>query len=51
MENEIELKIMLWKENIPLIKTWISQQTILSQETEILGNTYYDSPSLYFAKK
>ncbi len=50
MENEIELKIMLWKENIPLIKTWISQQTILSQETEILGNTYYDSPSLYFAK-
>lgn len=50
MENEIELKIMLWKENIPLIKAWINQQTILSQETEILGNTYYDSPSLYFAK-
>lgn len=50
MENEIELKIMLWKENIPLIKAWINQQTILLQETEILGNTYYDSPSLYFAK-
>lgn len=50
MENEIELKIILWKENIPLIKAWINQQTILSQETEILGNTYYDSPSLYFAK-
>ncbi|MFW9325188.1 inorganic triphosphatase [Glaesserella parasuis] len=49
MENEIELKIMLLPENIPVLKQWINAQPILEQGKELLGNTYYDSPALFFA--
>lgn len=49
MENEIELKIMLLPENIPVLKQWINAQPILEQGKELLGNTYYDSPDLFFA--
>lgn len=50
MENEIELKIMLLPENIPFISEWFNQQNIIQKQTETLGNTYYDSDDLYFAK-
>ncbi|MDO9892897.1 CYTH domain-containing protein [Glaesserella parasuis] len=49
MENEIELKIMLLPENIPVLKQWINAQPILEQGKVLLGNTYYDSPALFFA--
>ncbi|MDE4029990.1 CYTH domain-containing protein [Glaesserella parasuis] len=49
MENEIELKIMLLPENVPMLKQWINAQPILEQGKELLGNTYYDSPDLFFA--
>ncbi|MBV6541061.1 CYTH domain-containing protein [Ursidibacter maritimus] len=51
MENEIEIKIMLIPENIPLIYQWLNQQNILCHETEELANCYYDTPDLYFAKE
>lgn len=51
MENEIELKIMLLAENITPICQWINQQNVLNQATEILGNTYYDTASQFFAKQ
>lgn len=47
MENEIELKIMLLPENVPMLKQWINAQPILEQGKELLGNTYYDSPDLF----
>lgn len=50
MENEIELKIMLLPENIPLIQNWLNQQKIIKQGKDFLGNTYYDSAEQYFAK-
>lgn len=50
MENEIELKIMLLPENITLLTDHFNQQTILHSEINHLGNTYYDSDDLYFAK-
>ena len=50
MENEIELKIMLYPQNIPMIKTWLNQLNALEYQQNILGNTYYDSPDLFFAK-
>lgn len=50
MENEIELKIMLSATNIPLITHWLSQQTIIEQRKDFLGNTYYDSAEKYFAE-
>ncbi|MGX2987703.1 CYTH domain-containing protein [Ursidibacter sp. B-7004-1] len=50
MENEIEIKIMLLPENIPMIYQWLNQQNILRHETEDLANCYYDTPDLYFAK-
>ncbi|MGX2967832.1 CYTH domain-containing protein [Ursidibacter sp. B-7004-1] len=50
MENEIEIKIMLLPENIPMIYQWLNQQNILCHETEDLANCYYDTPDLYFAK-
>lgn len=50
MENEIELKIMLWAENVPAVVKWFDQQTILAKAIEQLGNSYYDFDDLYFAK-
>lgn len=50
MENEIELKIMLYPQNIPMITTWLNQLNVLEKGQDILGNTYYDSPDLFFAK-
>lgn len=50
MENEIELKIMLLPENITLLTDYFNKQTILHSEINHLGNTYYDSDDLYFAK-
>ncbi|MDO4697694.1 MAG: CYTH domain-containing protein [Pasteurellaceae bacterium] len=50
MENEIELKIMLFPENISLIQNWLNQQKIIKQGKDFLGNTYYDSAEQYFAK-
>ena len=50
MENEIEIKIMLLPENIPMVYQWLNQQNILCHETEELANCYYDTPELYFAK-
>lgn len=51
MQNEIEVKIMLEAVNIPFIESWIAQQNIIDKEKEILGNTYYDTPDLFFAKE
>ncbi|OOH88973.1 adenylate cyclase [Pasteurellaceae bacterium 15-036681] len=50
MENEIELKIMLLPENIAVVSDWLNQQNIFTQDKDILANTYYDSPELFFAK-
>ncbi|AGO15853.1 hypothetical protein K756_03100 [Glaesserella parasuis ZJ0906] len=40
---------MLLPENVPMLKQWINAQPILEQGKELLGNTYYDSPALFFA--
>ncbi|EMY46093.1 hypothetical protein OE7_06300 [Glaesserella parasuis gx033] len=40
---------MLLPENVPMLKQWINAQPILEQGKELLGNTYYDSPDLFFA--
>lgn len=50
MQNEIELKIMLFPENITVFLNWINQQEIIQQAEETLGNTYYDSEDHYFAQ-
>ncbi|WGE90128.1 inorganic triphosphatase [Actinobacillus arthritidis] len=49
MENEIELKIMLTEDNAEFIKTWLSQQRIIQQDIDELGNTYFDTPTQFFA--
>lgn len=51
MQNEIEIKVMLSKENIPIIEQWLTQQNTLKKEQETLGNTYFDTPDLFFAKE
>lgn len=51
MENEIELKIMLKAENVEALADWFTQQNVLSQATDILGNTYFDTPEQFFAKQ
>lgn len=56
MENkeqaEIELKIMLDKQNVPLVENWLNHSqelSLLAYQTDELGNTYYDTPEQYFA--
>lgn len=49
MENEIELKIMLDKQNIALVSEWLAKQHILDERETTLGNTYFDTPEQYFA--
>lgn len=58
MENknqaEIELKIMLEKQHIPLVEHWLNNTkdfTLLAYQTHTLGNTYYDTPEQLFAKR
>ena len=50
LENEIELKIMVLPERIPVIENWLNTQTVCLSDTQILGNTYYDTPDFYFAQ-
>ncbi|RRN01015.1 CYTH domain-containing protein [Bibersteinia trehalosi] len=50
MQDEIEIKIMLLPENIALIKQWLTQQPIQKYQRQTLGNTYFDTPELFFAK-
>ncbi|EFL78490.1 CYTH domain-containing protein [Actinobacillus pleuropneumoniae] len=50
MENEIELKIMLKAENVEALADWFTQQNVLAQATDILGNTYFDTPEQFFAQ-
>lgn len=53
-QAEIELKIMLEPHNISLIENWLKTATefeILSHQTDMLGNTYYDTPELFFASQ
>ncbi|MDP8099288.1 inorganic triphosphatase [Pasteurella atlantica] len=51
MQNEIELKMMLEPHNIEAIKKWLVTQPILKKQTDELINTYYDTPSLFFANQ
>ncbi|WP_150539158.1 inorganic triphosphatase [Actinobacillus vicugnae] len=51
MENEIELKIMLTAENVEGLANWLNQQNVLAQATDILGNTYFDTPDQFFAQQ
>ncbi|MDD0824691.1 CYTH domain-containing protein [Mannheimia sp. AT1] len=58
MENkqqaEIELKIMLDQQNIPLVENWlnnIKDFTLLAHKTNVLGNAYYDTPEQLFAQQ
>lgn len=51
MQNEIELKIMLHRENIPFVQTWLETLTHIEQQTTELGNTYFDTPDLFFAQQ
>ncbi len=53
-QAEIELKIMLDQQNVPLIENWLKTVTdfpCLSHRTDLLGNTYYDTPKLFFASQ
>lgn len=56
MENqkqaEIELKIMLEQQNVALVENYLNQTSpfpVLAHQTELLGNTYYDTPEQFFA--
>ncbi|MDH2925487.1 CYTH domain-containing protein [Nicoletella semolina] len=49
MENEIELKIMLFPEHISIFLDWIHSFDFLEKETKPLKNTYYDSAERFFA--
>ena len=51
MENEIELKIMLADENVEVIRAWLNRSNVLRQDTDILGNTYFDTPSQILAQR
>ncbi|STY61141.1 Uncharacterized conserved protein [Mannheimia haemolytica] len=58
MENqkqaEIELKIMLEQQNVALVENYLNQTSpfpVLAHQTELLGNTYYDTPEQFFARK
>lgn len=50
MQNEIELKIMLCEENVPLVQHWLNQQSVLEKTEMLLGNTYFDTPEQFFAR-
>lgn len=53
-QAEIELKIMLEQQNVPLIENWLNSTTqfsLLSYQCDDLGNTYYDTPEQFFAKQ
>ncbi|HDL5698760.1 TPA: CYTH domain-containing protein [Mannheimia haemolytica] len=58
MENqkqaEIELKIMLEPQNVALVENYLNQTSpfpVLAHQTELLGNTYYDTPEQFFASQ
>lgn len=51
MENEIELKIMILPELVKPLQQWLQTQHILSHQRQMLGNTYYDTPTRDFAKQ
>lgn len=58
MENknqaEIELKIMLESHNISLIENWLNSVKafeLLEQKSQMLGNSYYDTPEQFFASQ
>lgn len=56
MENreqaEIELKIMLEEQNVPLVENWLNSVqsfALLLKKTDELGNIYFDTPEKFFA--
>lgn len=51
MQNEIEIKIMLNVENVPFVQQWLETQQVKEQGKDTLGNTYFDTPELFFAKE
>lgn len=51
MQNEIEIKIMLNVENVPFVQQWLRTQQVKEQGKDTLGNTYFDTPELFFAKE
>lgn len=51
MQNEIELKIMLIKENVPLVQTWLNQLPYRESRQVTLTNTYFDTSEQWFAKQ
>lgn len=51
MQNEIEIKIMLNVENVPFVQQWLGTQQVKEQGKDTLGNTYFDTPELFFAKE
>lgn len=48
MQNEIELKLMLQPQNIPLILDWIATLSVREHHQAELGNTYFDTPDRFF---
>lgn len=51
MENEIELKMMVSPAKVAGVVEWLNQQAYLEHRTDVLGNTYYDTPEQFFAQQ
>ncbi|MBF0784254.1 CYTH domain-containing protein [Muribacter muris] len=49
MENEIELKLMLNADNIPVMLNWLARLPSLAQGQDLLANCYYDTADQFFA--
>lgn len=49
--NEIELKMMFEPQHQRHLSQWLDQQKVIQKATEMLGNTYFDTPDQFFAKQ
>ncbi len=49
MKNEVELKLAVSADFAAFLSQEISAFRILAQETQLLGNCYYDTPQYFFA--
>lgn len=51
MSNEVELKLAVTSDAFDILKTHLNQFNILEQNTIFLGNTYFDYPDHFLAKR
>lgn len=51
MSNEVELKLAVAPDALPILSEYLQQFKILAQQSQFLGNTYYDYPDHFLAQQ